>query len=1027
MSDIELNLINNHFILIAGFDSCKIKTLMGKTFDELLNDSIKRYAENIPVYNFILELRKLYEEDKLKIEENEVVLSYEDIVLLPPEEREILCLPDLKQYAVKVNNKGIVGQDNFFFEYSILDAEEEIPAKVRGCFIFIGKKVYSLSKDLFELFNIIRIVNNLPNDPDKRIKEWEAINKIKNLSETLNITLSSLFNNEKVIIVSKMAYTIETDSYQNFKLKPILSGIDKEVQDLFLEQYQDFSTIQGSYLINKPLGNNVRLIIPPHVKENLQTVKDTPTIRRDKDKDLILQNPGGILPYADTVSLEDFSNRVVDFGLYQRLANYKNLSKVEWAFPKYYVVNSVSDEKITITISSKVELKDIIKDIGDAYLSQKTFFLYGDKIIPFTEYNLFVIKDLLPQIKEMVDETDTIKKIGKTILLEDINKESHSITLSKDLIKNLQAQIKNIRDYLKENNVNNYEPLLEIQENKFPLSLENIKQMKSVVEIHLLESPEDINKNYFQEYLLSKFCQLHEEIPKDLKREIQLKEHQKIGLAWLENSYNMKEIGRNGVLLADDMGLGKTLQILSFIFWLKDKQPNFYNQSNNKPVLIVAPVILLENWKSEYYKFFNDSLGAPYILHGNNILNIRKNGGGDFLGKEYYQITKDDSRPKSYLDINELKKYNIIITNYETLSNYEFSLAQIDWSVVILDEAQKIKNENTHQTQVACKLKSDFRIACTGTPIENSLMDLWTIFKFVQDDLLGPKRDFALEFNSETMTEEKYQVLQDKFFYNKPYAFILRRIKSATLKDLPNKSTKVYEINMTDSFRNLYDNLRDEMRRGGGVQTLTKMNMLHQHPSLLINKTELPLCNDCSKIDKLLEILKNIQQKREKALIFCVFVEMQNILKNIIEKEFNLDNIPIINGSSSNTTTRQNLINKFSTKNNSFDVMILSPRAAGVGLNIVAANHVIHYGRWWNPAIEKQATDRVYRIGQDKEVIVHYLLYADPRQEFLTFDQYLHKMLIDKVETAENFLISNNINMENAMLRSIQDDIINIK
>ena len=271
------------------------------------------------------------------------------------------------------------------------------------------------------------------------------------------------------------------------------------------------------------------------------------------------------------------------------------------------------------------------------------------------------------------------------------------------------------------------------------------------------------------------------------------------------------------------MGLGKTIQILTFIFWLKTIILN--NQKNNKPILIVAPVILLENWEKEYYKFFDNTLKDPLILHGKTLKNFLKDPNKEFQGIEYYQITNNDSNPKSYLDVEELEKNDIIITNYDTLVNYEFSLCKIDWALVVLDEAQEIKEEKSYKSRITKSLKADFKIAATGTPVENCLIDLWNIFNFLQPDLLGSKKDFVKNFNEKNMNEADYIKLQNKFYYSKPYAYILRRTKELTLKNcIPQKHINILKVLLNNEQIIQYRKLKQEFSYKKAIKVLQDMN-----------------------------------------------------------------------------------------------------------------------------------------------------------------------------------------------------------
>ena len=298
-----------------------------------------------------------------------------------------------------------------------------------------------------------------------------------------------------------------------------------------------------------------------------------------------------------------------------------------------------------------------------------------------------------------------------------------------------------------------------------PLTQENLRKFKKFFEVNLLideKEYEYIKKFILETEIPDKNKGLIPELPSSLTKQYLLKNHQKIGLAWLQNCFDLNQNARQfsdltlnpkwkGVLLADDMGLGKTLQILSFLSWLYESNRiiNFKNNNKNRPFLIIAPVILLENWKREYFKFFEPELADPLILHGKTLEKFRTQ-----KGREYYQLTDKDANPQTFLRTDDIAKYKVVITNYDTLTNYEFSLAKIDWSIIILDEAQEIKEPKSYKSRIAKALKADFKLACTGTPIENSLMDLWNIFDFIEPGFLPPSRHFSSIYGDKNMTDE---------------------------------------------------------------------------------------------------------------------------------------------------------------------------------------------------------------------------------------------------------------------------------
>ena len=481
----------------------------------------------------------------------------------------------------------------------------------------------------------------------------------------------------------------------------------------------------------------------------------------------------------------------------------------------------------------------------------------------------------------------------------------------------------------------------------------------------------------------------------NLASHIKLKDHQEHGVAWLQ-TLSSKPYFLPGVLLADDMGLGKTIQVLYFIEW-------FFQTKSQKPVLVVAPVSLLENWQNEYAKFFPDPSMKVVTLWGANV--------------KYYIMPNDKQQT-----VSNLSAPGIYLTTYETLRKQQIPLGLIDWGTIILDEAQKVKTPGTLVTNAAKALKSDFKIAMTGTPVENSLMDLWCIIDFCSPGLLENAKAFSKQYQRPLKDENTdYKNLSDDL-RNKIGGSLLRRMKADVAKDLPSIEVLKLEEPMPRAQFDAYlqevleiDRLREESKSGSHIlQGIFNLRSISDHPFLKHYQTDNfdsdTLIRSSAKLKRVISILSEIQDKNEKAIIFTENKSMQRILRRIISGHFSL-NTAIINGDTPTSKskvdksklTRQQEIDKYQTKEG-FNVINMSPVAAGFGLNVTGANHVIHYTRHWNPAKEQQATDRAYRIGQQKPVKVYYPLAVSPNNSIQTFDLILDELLRRKSHLASSTL-----------------------
>ena len=498
-------------------------------------------------------------------------------------------------------------------------------------------------------------------------------------------------------------------------------------------------------------------------------------------------------------------------------------------------------------------------------------------------------------------------------------------------------------------------------------------------------------------------------LPAALRADVTLKEHQREGIAWLQNAFRLSPSSCRGVVLADDMGLGKTLQLLTFIAWAFEEDPDL------APVLIVAPVSLLENWQDEIKRFFKVNTFDVATIYGEALKALR-------VAKSSIDKQLLEDGLVKFLRPGWIGDTRIVLTTYETLRELEYSFAAEQWSVMVCDEAQKIKNPNALVTRAAKKQNVRFKVACTGTPVENTLADLWCLFDFVQPGILGALNEFGQRYRRPIEAKSDEQKMRVEELRGLISAQILRRTKAEVAKDLPSKIIVQDCSNIAISA--LQDTLYSEVLssyqrpaepgdsvapKSNHLGILQKLRMICTDPktftaeaapfeSLATYRKHAP------KLDWLLHQLLQIKGKNEKAIVFCELRGVQRLLRHYINEvfEFSPD---VINGDVATSAThehsRQKRLKVFQEKPG-FGVIILSPIAVGFGVNIQAANHVIHFTRMWNPAKEDQATDRAYRIGQTKDVYVYCPLVA--AANFNTFDITLHKLLENKRELATDML-----------------------
>jgi hypothetical protein len=586
--------------------------------------------------------------------------------------------------------------------------------------------------------------------------------------------------------------------------------------------------------------------------------------------------------------------------------------------------------------------------------------------------------------------------------------------------------------------------------------------------------------------ILKDAAELHEELQQEANDASSIKEpdwsqyarqpfpHQKEGITWMlglieqarkapaENLYRIQ-----GALLADDMGLGKTYMSLVAVGEYLNRQKAAKKQE--KPILVVAPLSLLENWEDEVAVTYN---GIPFkdivvLQSDRDLTKFRVKGEkretvqmAEILDND--QVLNEDAiRYALHIGPDAGAKRldqerRLVLATYQTLRDYQFSLCRIDWGMVIFDEAQNIKNPNALQTRAAKGLKADFKLLATGTPVENSLGDFWCLVDTAQPGLLGNWTTFRdtwikpiLAANEESRDQVRTSLGQGLRDAVGP--FMLRRIKEDQLTGLPTKTVRcgvpqpdqgnlVYAPSLTSTMQGqqlgAYEEVLKGYRaqqatedmRGKALAVLQQLREISLHPRLR-QETNLitndaasarKVMSESAKLIVLLNTLDSIRIQGEKVILFMVTKRLQRLLKLWLDQIYGV-NVAIINGDTaavpkkSDVLSRKQLITQFESVSG-FNIIIMSPVAAGVGLTVVGANHVVHLERHWNPAKEAQASDRVYRIGQKKSVSIHLPAVLHP--EYDAFDVHLDRLLRGKL-MLKDAVVTPEVVSESEVLKSM--------
>jgi hypothetical protein len=854
-------------------------------------------------------------------------------------------------FLLKIDRKSDLGRSDFQYRYAFVLAGKPVHVDRLGYYVkrAVSTDVFLLDFQMYSLVEAMDAFNALSPDAKTPQKSWLTFAKVKGCAKEVGATLDSTLRNNDVIVPSALGLDMREDEDGALTFLPKCAELASEE---FHQVFERNPGAQKLYSLDRPGLGRVRVVLTDEQHEVLRRMKRVRRVRGDLKESLKRDPVQAFDGVADRVNLP-YGDRVIGIG--------------EFEFAPTPRPSSV--ESTMAEIWRHEPAADVRPPREDPTASQP----------PEGELGAQTSTDAVPAKPGVQDSVPEVPRAGGG----DADSSSTAGELG-------SGQMQAPRKYL----------LIETNEESvrsgFLSEAENAK---------LFDGAADYER------------------PQALRQDRTLHPHQERGVRWLQTCAQTS--GRKGVLLADDMGVGKTVQILTFLAWciesgkfpdLSRREPPF------RPILIVAPLILLDTrtWEMEMANFFaNDGvIFWPVLsLHGDQLAQLRRH---DAEGAEV-----EIGRP--VLDLNRIQRHKVVITNYETLKNYQHSFAYMKdgkplWSFVISDEAQEFKIPSTKLSHAMKAIEADLHIACTGTPVENRLLDLWNLCDVLQRGLLGSAKEFVERFeNAQEAGDQEKRLLELKrtLLFQQPHAFLLRRTKSE-VADLPPKQVVKLDCNMSDeeiaAHQALLRDFTAESRPTRFLSALHRFAQLYQHPALLADDAEdrnaAELIGRSSKLRAVIATLHRIRGKREKAIVFARHRAMQGILAKVLQEEFQLP-VRIINGETkmrvgslkaSGVKTRNAILHDFRVKPG-FNVLILSPFVAGIGLTIVEANHVVHYGRWWNPAVESQATDRAYRIGQTKEVSVYLPILHDPSGRVApTFDERLDLLMERKQRLAEDFL-----------------------
>ena len=861
---------------------------------------------------------------------------------LSPSELQGLGLPQMMPYSLEISGSTILTDPEFKFEFELSKPDTRLVSRWsrNASILRVGKKFYTIPSPFYELIRDMEHFNNR----DETWEKEEIFNTWADIKEQL----------PEGVIIDNYLSQMEIRRADALSIEPFVNENGKlGFNPQLLRQKQPSETSLSSDIFYEDS-------LVPAVQNDFATrFREFKNVRRLY----------GMQNNVFCVISPELEEALKVVKVFQNKTPSEKVSFVRnpQLYLKEHLLGKLSEERIDEIFRETANYSDRVQEIG----------IWTPPIIPFlkNESNTWLPEDIL------------VLKI-----------EDKEIEISIQELQRIEAVVrKAIEDGI---------PSIDIEGVKLPpvQVLPIIETTKAppppITQQDEVNVPEDepktkekyglkIWRNLEEDEYSSKPRRLREvlevELPRNLKHKPFL--HQKVGIRTIQKHW---QAGSPGILVADDMGLGKTFQALAFLSWVKDQA--------SLPVLIVAPTGLLKNWEDEHDEHLTDGgIGYPLRAFREGLRNLKKSP------SSARNLELESGLP--CLEIDIIQKSEWVLTTYETLRDYQISFGKIHWGTIIFDEIQKIKNPKARLTDAAKAMNADFIIGLSGTPVENRITELWCIMDTIHPGLLGSLRDFSrnYEVKDETERNEKLKELKEKLTYSENETpHMLRRLKEDHLDGLPEKKNHILTAQMPLKQGKAYWESVEKAKanseeRGAVLQAIQEMRSISLHPTYSMTSSESidSFIEMSARLLETIKILDSIKAKDEKVIIFCEARIMQGKLAEIIQEKYQLPhNISIINGQVSGES-RKAKVDKFQSKDG-FDVLIISPKAGGVGLTITSANHVIHLTRWWNPAVEDQCTDRAYRIGQKKNVHVYYPLAIHPALVGKSFDENLNKLLESK-------------------------------
>ena len=881
-----------------------------------------------------------------------LLVNWPSVAGLSAEELRYSGLPDAAPFLLEITTSGTIADPDFDIYYGFMtDGRRVVGFERMEAWLHVGGIEYILLDPVYAIVTAIdEFRHGTEGGIESRMLKWGKISEllpkdalVDEHLRRLNILVASSFeidpftNDSGEPDFDPVVGRIESRTTEKGEREHFFSkGLPAARQSMFSRRFRGLSKVKRRYAA----GAGVFVMLSPHVERALEVVKRAQS-GSATERRRFFKNASGYI--REAFEIEEHDDTV-------------DIDKV------------FSDEG----------LSDRIEGIGIWVKKVLPWIVHGgNPWLPPEEFGLRIGEHTLPlradELPKLLDEvTAAVKRGDPTVRVRD----AYEISADEDTISALEVLIERL------------EP--DVPPDPDGDKTEDDTDDDEQDQVLLIK--DNLDEVQFRLERKKRKPSIYEAVPALRSTPY---EHQDVAINWLKDHWDG---GSSGALLADDMGLGKTLEALAFLACVKEHSAK---KLLSRPILVVAPTGLLKNWLDEHAKHLSgDGLGRALEAHGRGLHVLRDVGPSGSRSSNAIQTLR-------YLERKRLEKAPWVLTTYETLRDYQHSFARVRWRVGVFDEAQKIKNPSARVTDAVLAMNIDFAVMMTGTPVENRPSDIWSILDRAEPGVFNSLKEFSRTYEQEgeegvqalanlnkQLTEGESESPTDK----KSPPLMLRRLKQDHLSGLPEKCVHRRVVDMPSRQAEAYSIA--VLRRGQGEQilrTLHKLRSVSLHPEAPGRLDVDEYIQESARLSETFKILEPIAARGEKALIFVESLVMQDFLIVALRRRFRLaEDVLVINGSVAGKK-RKDRVDIFQEREG-FDAMVLSPRAGGVGLTLTAANHVIHLSRWWNPAVEDQCTDRVFRIGQDRPVHVYLPMARHPEIGDYSFDLRLDSLIERKRE-----------------------------